>query len=203
MLDDDGLRLFDEMLSTARSVRRRIDFSRVIERQVLLDCIDVAVQAPTGAGAESWRFLVVEDAVKKRELARIYGDVMRVYVDERRLELKSSHRAMLDRLHEFPAMVFACMTTQPQSTRAAQIAFYGSILPAAWSLMLALRARGIGSTWTTLLSARHDEVAQVLGLPDSASHVVMLPIGYTKDAKLRRAPRASASEVTFWNDWVH
>jgi len=201
VLEGDELRQFDEILSTARSVRRRIDFSRPLERRVLLECIDVAVQAPTGAGGENWRFLVVDDAEKKIQLAKIYGEVLIGFARERRIELKASHRAMMARLHEFPAMLFACMTTQPQPTIGGQVAFYGSILPAAWSLMLALRARGIGSTWTTLLSARHDDVAQILNLPDGASQVVMLPIGYTKNAKLRKAERASADTVTYWNAW--
>lgn len=201
MLEGDDLRRFDKILSTARSVRRRIDFARPIERDVILDCIDVATQAPTGAGGESWRFVVVDDAEIKASLAAVYGDVLMEFARERRVELKSSHRAMLDRLHEFPAMVFVCMTTQPQPNVAGQTAFYGSILPAAWSLMLVLRARGIGATWTTLLSARQADVAEILGIPSGASQVVMLPIGYTKDAVLRRAERAPAQTVTSWNRW--
>jgi nitroreductase len=201
MLQGDELRQFDEMLSTARSVRRRLDFARPVERTVLLECIDVAVQAPTGAGGENWRFVIVDEPSKKAAISAIYGDVLVAFARERRVPLKPAHRALMDRMHEFPALVFACMATEPAPTRAGHAAFYGSILPAAWSLMLALRARGIGATWTTLLAARHEEVAELLGLPDGASQIVMMPIGYTKDAVLKKADRAPAHAVTYWNSW--
>ena len=199
---DFDLNQFDEILSTARSVRRKLDFARPIERQVLFDCIDVAVQAPTGLGGENWRFVVVDDADTKAAIAQIYKAVLLEIMAARDLPMKPTHQALIDRLHEIPAMVFVCVDGEPMDEGvSSQVGFYGSILPAAWSLMLALRARGIGTTWTSLLSSRQEEVRQILGMPAGTVQTVMLPVGYTKGATLRRAERLPAQQVTYFNRW--
>ena len=196
------IEMVDEVLSTARSVRRNLDFDRPLERRVLMDCIDVAVQAPTGIAGENWRFLIVEDAAQKARIAKLYGDVLVALLDERGMPMKPTHKALVSRLHEIPAMIFVCVDGQPPADSAAGlVGYYGSIMPAAWSLMLALRARGIGTTWTTLLSARQEEVARILGIPNGAQQTIMLPVGYMKGAVLRRAERIPASGVTYWNRW--
>ena len=193
---------FDEILSTARSIRRKLDFERPVARQDLLDCIDVAVQAPTGATGENWRFIVVEDRARKTAIAHVYRAVLEEIVAERRIELKPTQKALVDRLPDIPAMIFPCVDGEPMAdTVAAQVAYYGSILPAAWSLMLALRARHIGATWTTLLSARQDELKEILEMPAGTRCTVMLPVGYMKGAVLKRADRLPAAEVTFWDRW--
>ena len=192
----------DEVLSTARSVRKNLDFERPVDRQLLLDCIDVAVQAPTGLGGENWRFVVIDEPSPKAAVAKLYREVLIELLAERDIEMKPTHRALIDRLHEIPAMIFVCVDGTPMdATPSAQIAFYGSILPAAWSLMLALRARDLGTTWTSLLSARQDDVADILGMPAGTLSTVMLPVGYLKGATLRRAAREPAHRVTFWNKW--
>ncbi len=197
------LQIVDEVLSTARSVRRRIDFDKVIDRSVLLDCINVAVQAPTGLSGENWRFVVVDESNRKAQVAKIYQDVLMTLLDERKVPLKPTHKALVERLHEIPAMIFVCVEGAPPTENlAAQVAYFGSILPAAWSLMLALRARDIGTTWTTLLSGRQQEIADILSMPtNNAIQTVMLPVGYTLGAVMRRADRLSAEQVTFWNSW--
>ncbi len=206
--DDESQELarLDEILSTARSVRRKLDFERPIPVEVIYDCINVAVQAPTGMGGENWRFVVVDDPVPKGQIAELYRSVLLSLLAEREMPLKPTHKALIDRLHEIPAMIFVCVDGHPPdvgtlSGVSGQIAYYGSILPAAWSLMLALRARDIGTTWTSLLSSRQAEVAEILNLPDGVLHTIMLPIGYTQGAVMRRAQRIDASEVTFWNEW--
>lgn len=192
----------DEVLSTARSVRRNLDFERPIERQVLFDCIDVAVQAPTGIAGESWRFVVVDEAAQKSAIAVLYKEVLLGLLAERDMPLKPTHEALIKRLHEIPAMIFVCVDGEPlNDTMAGNVAYYGSILPAAWSLMLSLRARGIGATWTSLLSSKQSEVADVLQMPAGTVQTVMLPVGYTKGAVLKRAQRQAASQVTYWNRW--
>lgn len=197
-----NIEFVDEVLSTTRSVRRKLDFDRPLERQVLLDCIDVAVQAPTGLGGEGWRFVVVDASQTKAQVAQIYRQVLLDLLAQRGLPLKPTHKALIDRLHEIPAMIFVCVNGRPQAdTVAGQVAYYGSILPAAWSLMVALRARGIGATWTSLLAGRQEQIAKILRMPDSAVQTVMLPVGYTKGAVLKKAARAPATEVTFWNTW--
>ena len=151
----------DEVLSTARSVRKNLDFDRPVDRQVLLDCIDVAVQAPVGLGGENWRFVVVDDPAPKQDIAKLYGEILTQLFEQRGMEMKPTHRALMDRLHDMPAMIFVCVDgLPPDDATASQIGFYGSILPAAWSLMLALRARNLGTTWTSLLTARQDDVAK-------------------------------------------
>lgn len=202
MTTEFDLRQIDEVLSTTRSVRRKLDFERPLERQVLFDCIDVAVQAPTGITGEAWRFIVVDESAQKAAIALLYKEVLLDLLEDRGMPMKPTHKALIDRLHEIPAMIFVCVDGEPMNdTVSGHVAYYGSILPAAWSLMLALRARGIGATWTTLLSSRQAEVANVLHMPKGALHTVMLPVGYTKGAVLKRADRQSASEVTYWNRW--
>lgn len=191
----------DHVLRTTRSVRRRIDFERAIERSTLEECIDVATQAPTGANAESWRFLVLTEPERKRALADIYRRALEAYASVSGVVVKPAQRALADRLHEMPALVVVCAEGAPMQALPMQVAFYASVLPAAWSLMLALRARDIGATWTTLHLVHHQEAAEVLGIPPGVTQTVLLPIGYMKDAVLRAAKRRPAAEVTYWNRW--
>jgi len=191
----------DHVLRTTRSVRRRIDFDRPIERAALEECIDLATQAPTGVNAESWRFLVLCEPEPKKLLADLYCRALEHFASLRGGEIKPTQRALADRLHEMPALVVVCSEGEPMEPLPMQVAFYASVLPAAWSLMLALRARGIGATWTTLHLLHHEEVAAGLGIPENVTQTVLLPIGYTKDAVLKPAPRRPAAEVTYWNRW--
>lgn len=192
----------DTVLTTARSVRRKLDFERPVPDRVLLDCIDIATQAPTGAGEESWRFLVVREPAAKKRLAALYAAVLDELEAARGIAIKPTQRALVQRLHEIPVMILVCTTAEgPGPEIARQVAFYGSVLPAAWSLMLALRARQLGATWTTLLSARQKEVGELLDIPDQVVQTVMLPVAYMKGAVLRRADRLDAGQVTFWDRW--
>lgn len=192
---------FEHNLKTTRSVRRNLDFERPIEQADLYACIDVAVQAPTGLIGEGWRFLVVTEADKKAAIAALYCETLITLMSERGLPLKPSHQALMDRLHDIPCMILVCAVGEPPKEIGGQIGFYGSILPAAWSLMLALRGRGIGTTWTSLLNARAADVAQLLGIPEGITQTVMLPAAYTKNATLKPAARAPAAAVTFWESW--
>ncbi len=192
----------DTVLATARSVRRRLDFHRPVPKEVILECIDIATQAPTGLGGESWRFVVVMDPDRKRAVAGIYAEVLEELAASRGIAIKPTQKALVARLHEIPAMILVCTVAErPGEDLARQVAYFGSILPAAWSLMLALRARDLGATWTTLLSSRQQEVAAVLDLPDSVVNTVMLPVGYTRGARLKRADRLAAQAVTHWDGW--
>jgi nitroreductase len=197
---------FEEVLSTTRSVRRRLDFERPVPPDVIEAAIDLAVQAPTGAGREGWRFLVITDPPRKRALADLYRRAFARWTAVRAAAggpgPRAAHAALAERLHEVPALILACVEGRPEPANVAQqVALYGSILPAAWSLMLALRASGLGSTWTTLHLAHEREAAEALGIPDGVTQTVLLPTGYLRDAKLARAKRRPAREVTFWNEW--
>ena len=201
-MEQGGRAIVDEILSTARSVRRKLDFERPIAKQDLLDAIDVAVQAPTGLGGENWRFVIVQEDTRKERLAALYREVLLQVLEVRGMPIKPTHQALIDRLPEIPAMIFVCVDgVPPAADESGQIGYYGSILPAAWSLMLALRARSIGATWTSLLSSRQTEVAAILEMPEDTRHTIMLPVGYTKGAVLRRADRLPAREVTYWDAW--
>ncbi len=191
----------DHALKTARSIRRKLDFDRDVPLAVVKECIDVAVQAPVGLAGENWRFIVVSEPSTKSRIASIYGDILIELTEQRGVALKPTHRALVKRLHEIPCMILVCAIGLPGESLSQQTAFYGSILPAAWSLMLALRARNLGSTWTTLLSARQEEIAEILDIPGDVTQAVMLPVGYMKEAVLKAADRLPATDVTFLNRW--
>ena len=201
----------DHVLTTTRSVRRRIDFERKIEPEVIEACIACAVQAPTGLDREAWRFVVVTDADPKAALAELYRSAFDELTEttlealrQQGLEIpapRPTYRQLADRLQDFPALILVCSLGRPGPEIARQLAFFASILPAAWSLMLALRARGIGSTWTTLLAQRERDASRVLGIPEDVTPTVLLPAGYLHEARLRPATRRGPEEVTFWNGW--
>ena len=204
----------DQVLRTTRSVRRRIDFQRPIEPEVIEACIAAAIQAPTGLSREAWRFVVVTEPARKAALAALYREAFdelteqtlaRLRAEQPELEVpppRPTYRMLADRLQDFPALLLVCSLGRPEPDDVArQVAFYGSVLPAAWSLMLSLRARGIGATWTTLLVARERQAARVLGIPEDVTSTVLLPAGYLRDAVLRPAERRGPREVTYWNAW--
>lgn len=202
-VDDAARAVVDHALSTTRSVRRRIDWGRPVEPELIEAAIDVAVQAPTGASAEAWRFLVLTEPEPKAALAALYRRALARYRATRsEAARKPSVNDLAERLHEMPALIVVCSEGIPDPTnRALQVAFYASVIPAAWSLMVALRARGLGATWTTLHLLHEAEAAEALGIPEGVTQTVLLPVGYVRDAVLRPAARKSAREVTYWNRW--
>jgi len=201
----------DIALTTTRSVRRRIDWERPVEPEVIERCIDIATQAPTGLDREAWRFLVIRDPERKRRMAELYRRSLAELTGlraeyarrtgSRPPALRQAHRDLADRLHEMPVLILVCMLGRPDDSLARQVGFYGSILPAAWSLMVALRARGLGATWTSLHLVEERATAELLGIPEDVSQTVLLPVGYTRDAVLKPAPRRRAGEVTYWDEW--
>lgn len=207
----DPVAFFDEILATTRSVRRRIDFARAVDAALIYDCIDLAVQAPTGVGDETWRFVVLTEQSRKEAMAALYRRSFDSYLELRRVELHAqgkeietlppNYRYLADHMQDFPAIIVVCREGRPPQDTAGQVAFYGSVIPAAWSLMMALRARRLGSTWTTLHARYERECADIIGMPDDATAAVVLPVGHMKDATLRRAQRSPARAVTYWNHW--
>lgn len=202
-----------EVLRTTRSVRRRLDFDRAVEPELIEACIDAAVQAPTGLNRESWRFVVLTESEPKARIAELYRRSFDRFAGDARspgeeapdtpspLE-RPTYRALAENLHRMPALILVCSEGRPDPQNAAmQVGYYASVLPAAWSLMLALRAKGVGATWTTLLVGEEESVAQALGIPADVTQTVLLPIAYTQDAVLRPADRRPAAEVTYWNGW--
>ena len=152
----------DEVLTTTRSVRKRLDLEKPVPREVLIECLDLALQAPTGSNSQGWQWLFVDDPDKKKALADIYRHNATPYLDQEKPKrgdmrddqigaVMSSAKYLNEHLHEVPVMMIPCLKGRPDGATAAQSAgFWGSLLPAAWSFMLALRSRGLGSAWTTL-----------------------------------------------------
>ena len=203
-IDESWLNLesVDHVLSTTRSVRKMLDLERPISAELLYDCINIATQAPTGIPGENWRFVIVTDADKKLQLAELYRSTIAEFQQQHELQIKPTQKTLMSHLQDVPAMIFVCATgAQPGPESASQVGFYASILPAAWSLMLALRSRRIGSTWTALLASRQQEVADILGMDDDVVQTVMLPVAHMKGAVLRKARRRDARELTYWNQW--
>ncbi|MFP6806108.1 MAG: nitroreductase family protein [Pseudomonadales bacterium] len=191
----------DEVLKTARSVRRKLDLDRHVSDQTILDCIQIATQAPVALGGENWRFLLIRSEEKKKQIAATYREVMTQLTEERGISIKKTHRSLMDNMASMPCLILVFAIGEPGEKISTQTAFYGSVLPAAWSLMLALRARGLGTTWTTLLSSRQEEIREILNVPDGVTHTVMFPVAYTKDAVMKPADRVAPEQVTYLDRW--
>jgi nitroreductase len=216
MTTDIDLAAADRLLTTTRAVRKRLDLDRPVERQVLLDCISVAQQAPTGGNSQRWGFVVVTDAEKRRRIAEIYRAASGDYFEqskERALAKGDQQTArvydgaayLADVLDRVPVHVIPCIRARfPESgmssTDAAGV--YGSIAPAAWSFQLALRARGLGSAWTTMHLYREREVADLLGIPENVTQVALFPVAYYTGDTFSPAARAPADTVTHWDGWT-
>lgn len=211
----------DDLLTTTRSVRKRLDLERPVEREVVEECIEIALQAPTGGNGQGWHWLVVEDPTDKKAIADIYGRNFDPYIaavpassgfsegDPRAAQagdVASSATYLRQHLHEVPTMVIPCQWGRlPEaSDTAMQAGYWGSILPAAWSFMLALRARGLGSAWTTLHlpGTGEREVAELLGIPfERCTQAGLFPVAYTKGTDFKRAKRLPAAQLIHWDRW--
>jgi len=207
----------DELLSTTRSVRKRLDLQRPVDRGVIEECIDVAIQAPTGSNTQGWQWVVVTDADLKRQIAEHYavgfdayaGAPRPTYDDgdprgQRQEAVSASAKYLRDHFHEVPAMVIPCLAGRvpADAPSAAHAGYWGSLLPAVWSFMLALRAREMGSAWTTLHLGREREVAELVGIPDEGyCQAGLFPVAYTLGTDFKKASRVPASELIHWDTW--
>jgi len=200
----------DRLLTTTRAVRRRLDLDRPVAREVILDCLRIAVQAPTASNGQTWRWVVVTDAGKRAELARLYSEAGAAYLkhaaeqepDPQTRRVYESAVALTEILERVPVHVIPCMQGRVEGTpNGVAASAYGSIMPAAWSFQLALRARGLGSVWTTLHLFKEQEVAELLGIPADITQVALLPVAYTKGTDFRPAERGPVEEITSWDAW--
>lgn len=206
----------DHLLTTTRSVRKRIDFDRAVPSELLQECLEIAIQAPTGSNSQGYHFLVVEDVDKKQAIANLYRRAFGKYADVPQVPhfepgdprakqmggVLRSAAYLNERLHEVPVMLIACVEGRWEEFSVFhQAAAYGSIFPAIWSLVLALRARGVGAAVTTMHLMYEQEAAELLGIPDDITQAALLPIGYYKGETFRRADRIPARDRTYWGDW--
>jgi nitroreductase len=206
------------VLTTTRSVRKRIDFDRPVSRELLLECLEVAVQAPTGGNRQGWQFVIVTDPDKKKAIGELYAKSFGIYAssgrpqyerdDPRRRQfprVASSAQYLADRMHEVPAMVIPCIEGRvdvPGSTNLEIAGVYGSILPAAWSFMLAARARSLVTAWTTLHLRYERETAQILGIPcERYTQTALITVGHHTGGEFKAAERIPLDSIVHWDKW--
>ncbi len=209
----------DELLTTTRAVRRRMNFDKVVERETIEECVKVALQAPVGSRAWKQHFIIVMDAEKRRQIADIYRKAAYPYLNEReeaataiedgdpqqaqriRVSLAPAKR-QAETFHRVPCMVIVAKEGRVEQDDAfTQAGFYGSIMPAAWSFMLALRARGLGACWTNLHMVYESEVSNMLGIPEDVTQAVLLTVGYYTGETFKSADRIPAREQLHWDVW--
>jgi nitroreductase len=207
----------DHLLTTTRSVRKRLDFKRPVDLDVVKRCLEIAIQAPTGSNSQGWHFLVITDAEKRKAIADLYRRGFDLYRqmgdsspqlregDPRRdqtLRIIDSATYLAEHMHEVPVFVLACIDGRvEQGGVIAQASIYGSVLPAVWSLMLALRSRGLGSAWTTLHLMHEKEVATLLGIPEHVTQVALLPVAYYTGKDFKPAKRLPAEDHIHLDGW--
>ncbi len=209
----------DHLLSTTRSVRKRLDFSRPVDASIITKCIDLALQAPTGGNSQGWSFVVVTDAAKRKAVSEIYKKAFKLYssdpamrarydADANDLRAKQMDRVLssadflAEHMHEAPALVIACIEGRiEKASPVEQAGVYGSILPAAWSFMLALRSRGLGTAWTTLHIMHEQEVAKILDIPATVTQAALFPVAYFTGEDFKPAKRLPTSAFVHWDSW--
>tara|TARA_Y100000817_G_scaffold309286_1_gene298188 strand:+ start:398 stop:1072 length:675 start_codon:yes stop_codon:yes gene_type:complete len=214
----------DELLSTTRAVRKRLDLEKPVPPEVLSECLELATQAPTGSNAQGWQFMFVSDPDKKARIGELYSQAFDLYrempmaihhlhKESKDQELQSSQERstssaeyLAKHMGEVPAMLIPCVAGRIDANMPgaslAQTAIFGSIIPAAWSFMIAARSRGLGTAWTTLHIMHEEEIAELLGIPyNEYTQVALIPIAYTKGTNFKAAYRPPVETVMHMNEW--
>jgi nitroreductase len=185
----------DKLLTTTRTVRKRLNLTRPVPREVIEQCLEMAIQAPTGRNIPRYHFVVVTDEAKRAALAALYKRAyFEVYSPQRQVEVRQSDPRLIEsatylaeHMHDVPVLIIPCV--EAPLVRGTGPSAYASILPATWSLMLALRARGVGSAWTTLHLRYEQEAAALLGIPESIRQAALLPMAYYTGEDFKPAKR--------------
>ncbi len=214
----------DELLTTTRTVRKRLDLDRPVPRALIEECLRIALQAPTASNAQTWHFVLVEDREQKAAIAALYRKAYAVYQElpisahalattnegarKRQLErVASSADYLAENLERVPALLIPCVEGRydrlpPPFANAAQASAFASIYPAAWSFMLAGRTRGLGCALTTVHLMRERDAATILGIPyDRVTQAALLAVAYVKGDHFKPAPRKALHEVLHLDDW--
>ena len=207
------LATIDHLLTSTRSVRRRLDLSRPVEADVIQRCLDIAIQAPAGGNLARYHFLVVTDPSKRSEITALYRRAFFENYVPRRKQVQApfpeaearffqSATYLAEHLDEVPAHIIPCFEGRVETNGTFwQASMYGCILPATWSLMLALRARGLGSSLTTLHLMYEKDVAASLRIPDTITQAALVPVAYFTGQDFKPAKRVPSRERTYWNAW--
>jgi nitroreductase len=208
----------DELLTTTRTVRRRLDLERPVPRELIEDCVRIALQAPSGSNRQTWQWLVVTDQDQRAAIGAVYKKACDAYLESRgaagklfaddperskvQQRVQDSVAYLADRMGDVPVLVLPCLRVAGGRLPSGnQSGLWGSVLPAAWSFCLAARNRGLGTAWTTLHLTYESEVAEILSLPDDIYQSVLIPTAYYTGDGFKPAPRQPVSEVLHWNRW--
>lgn len=214
----------DELLTTTRSVRRRLDLERPVERHLIEECLDVATQAPTGSNAQTWAFVVVTDADKRARIAELYRQAWDAYIQmpisagnltfpdparqSAQQRTQNSATYLADHFHEVPVMVIPCVAGRPERLAGLPPSFvnasvYSSVIQAAWSFQLAARARGLVSCWTTLHLLFEKEAAEILEIPhDEILQTGLICLGHAKGGTdFKPGHRDPLETKVHWDTW--
>ena len=211
----------DELLTTTRAVRKRLDFDRPVDPALITECLGIALQAPSGGNRQDWQWVVVTDPAKKAALAGLYRQSWSAYVESPYFptnapphddpvvqasfeRIADSAQYLSDNLERAPAFLIPCLAVRrddrPSWSGAASR--LGSVIQASWSFMLAARERGLGTCWTTLHLAYEQQAAEVLQIPyEQCTQVALIPIAYTIGTDFRAGVRKPMSEVLHWDAW--
>ncbi len=205
----------DRLLSTTRSVRRRLDFDRAVDPDILRECVGLASYAPNASNAQDWRWVIVTDPESRAAIADHYraGIVppMEELLERRQADgdaagVRHSEAVLYlaERFHEVPALVIPCIQGQldPDLDLAWTASLFGSILPAVWSFQLALHSRGLASTFTTAHLLAADEVAALLNIPDDYLQTCLIPVAYLLGDDLKPPTRKDPDKIIAWNRWA-
>lgn len=206
----------DELLTTTRSVRKRLDLSRPVPLELVKDCIRIALQAPSGSNRQTWHWIVVTDAKQRGEIGRYYQRAVHTYLDsdgacgtlfpedperhavQRRVGSSVAHLG--DRMGEVPVLVIPCLDVN-EAPEYNEAGMWGSIIQAAWSYMLAARARCLGTAWTTLHLMYEKEIAELLGIPDGVVQAALIPTAFSIGTEFSPAPRQPLEQVLHIDAW--
>ena len=210
----------DDALSTTRSVRKRLDFDRPVDDDLIRECLELAIQAPTGSNSQRWQFLVVTDADKRAALGDIYRRGFEVYANmstnagalaatmddlqvaqQRRVIESATYLA--ENMHRVPVMLVPCLPGRlDEMPNMGGASTYASIIPSVWSFMIAARERGLGTCWTTIHLFHEQEAAEVLEIPyEEVTQVALITVGHTLGTDFKPATRVPLDKFTFWNTW--
>jgi nitroreductase len=207
----------DELLSTTRSVRKRLDLDRPVPIELVRECVEVAVQAPTGGNRQSWHWMVITEPGLRAEIGKYYqqafdryrnsptygGDASGHSEVRRAVQSRVTNSAeyLAERMGDVPVHVIACIEAGQELPASNQAGLWGSLLPAAWSFQLAARARGLGSAWTTLHLGYEKEISELLGIPSNVRQGVLLPTAYYTGDTFKPATREPLDTVLHMDRW--
>jgi nitroreductase len=207
----------DELLTTTRTVRKRLDLTRPVPLELIRDCLEVALQAPTGSNRQGWEWIVITDPEQRRLVGDYYrrateaylvsgGSAASLYADDParavvQQRVGDSAAWLGQHLGEVPVLVIACIHAPQELPAGNQAGLWGSLLPAVWNYMLAARARGLGTAWTTLHLQYEAEVAEMLGLPPTVHQGVLVPTAFYTGETFKPAPRQPLDDVLHLDRW--